>query len=394
MRVNAPRFIQDTERQQRQDAANAGKNDCGFCGNFRPFKLFLFVGAPLSILGLIVGFKMFDRCGELARKGLNRVADRFEWYGWIFCFAVPAGFFIFEVLCLACHVVFLSVAVGSLAVLVKPPFANIHFPARYKWSVPPVAKESLILSSKYVSIRQQAYDYNSPFELLDVFPQFQKDLEQHLKPDGLADCNYRKIRRRVGPTFPMVPIVWIVRQPTRAAKNRYLDTIDDGGSLAEITQPKRGDQYSLLRNSFGSPHPNNSVNGEYAGCVAVGIGPYHSRSLNKQIGPFRLRGLGGVSRDLRLLSDGAPLQSGEDRIGDSDRNQEPLDQHRWRVPVFVLGVGLFFSGFGLLLYSAKRFTQSSFRRLQRRYWDLGLLILSALVLFCGGCFMLIWPRLL
>jgi hypothetical protein len=100
---------------------------------------------------------------------------------------------------------FLSVAVGSLsAVLVKPPFANIHFPARYEWGIPTVAKEGPIFSSKYVAIRQQSYDYYSAFGLLNVFPQFQRDPEQHLKPDGLADCNYRKILPHVGPTFPSV----------------------------------------------------------------------------------------------------------------------------------------------------------------------------------------------
>jgi hypothetical protein len=289
---------------------------------------------------------------------------------------------------------FLSVAVGSLSVLVKPPSANIHFPARYEWSIPSVAKEGLIFSSKYVAVRQQANNYYSLFGLLDVFPQFQRDLEQHLKPDGLADCNYCKIRAHFGPILLTVSTVWIGRQPTRTAKNRYPDTTDNGGPLAKITQFKRGDQCSFLWDSLGPTHLKSVSGTDCAGYLAIGTGSDHSRLLNKQIRPFRFRGLGGVPRNLRLLSDGAPLQSREDRIGDSDRNQEPLNQHRWRVPVFVLGVGLFFSGFGLLLYSAKRFTQSSFRRLQGRYWDLGLLILSALVLFCGGCFMVIWPRFL
>jgi hypothetical protein len=75
--INAERSVEYQKSQPRQEQTESGKNDSCFGCAFSLFKLIGFVVAPLSIVGLILGFKMFDHCGELARQGLNRTADQF-----------------------------------------------------------------------------------------------------------------------------------------------------------------------------------------------------------------------------------------------------------------------------------------------------------------------------
>ncbi len=98
---------------------------------------------------------------------------------------------------------------------------------------------------------------------------------------------------------------------------------------------------------------------------------------------------------LRLLFNRYPLPPCETRIKKSDDQKSELDQHRWRIPGFVLGLFLFGASFLLGVESAQRVEQRRLRGLKipdRDSWlwlsrlgDLGLL---------GGLFLtLIRPRL-
>ena len=90
----------------------------------------------------------------------------------------------------------------------------------------------------------------------------------------------------------------------------------------------------------------------------------------------------------------------KDAVESTNNKQPNLNNHRWRVPGFLIGVGLFLCGFGLIAYSAERFTIGDFQRLEsaeRNLWfkrsGCAGMWLGGLFLFVGGFLMLIWPRL-
>ncbi len=101
--IDAQCATEHPQSQSRQQQAEYGEPDARDCCDSSPPKLIGFIVAPLSIIGLILGIKSFDRSCELARQGVNRAANWCEVYGWAPCFIAPVGFFTFEFLCLACH---------------------------------------------------------------------------------------------------------------------------------------------------------------------------------------------------------------------------------------------------------------------------------------------------
>ncbi len=84
----------------------------------------------------------------------------------------------------------------------------------------------------------------------------------------------------------------------------------------------------------------------------------------------------------------SPLEDCEDQVSSPDKRQDDIDHDRWRTPSFFLGVGLFLSALGLFFYSAERFAEGG-------KWDLCLLLLSGLCLWCGCglVLMMLGPRL-
>ncbi len=86
-------------------------------------------------------------------------------------------------------------------------------------------------------------------------------------------------------------------------------------------------------------------------------------------------------------SQNLPLQSSEYQITSTDYRQSDVHQHRWRVPSFFAGLGLFLGSFVLLFYSSEG-------ALEGGKWNLGLLFLNGFGLFFGLALMLIAPLIL
>jgi hypothetical protein len=81
----------------------------------------------------------------------------------------------------------------------------------------------------------------------------------------------------------------------------------------------------------------------------------------------------------------SPLQTGENEISSSDKRQGDVHQDRWRIPSFLMGLGLFLASYGLLFHSSERFMEGG-------KWDLCLLLVNGLSLWCGLVPMMIGPR--
>src|ERR1700687_2247256 len=101
--IDIQSVTENAKREPRQDQAESGESDSCLSCDFSPLKLIAFIVAPLSIIGLILGVKMFDRSCELTRKGLDSRANSAELYGWALCYVAPVSFLIFEFLCFARH---------------------------------------------------------------------------------------------------------------------------------------------------------------------------------------------------------------------------------------------------------------------------------------------------
>jgi len=90
-----------------------------------------------------------------------------------------------------------------------------------------------------------------------------------------------------------------------------------------------------------------------------------------------------------LLPNRQPLATSENGIDRTDNKQSDINQHRWRIPGFLIGAALFVSGFILLGYSAKCFEDFNLK-LQGLLW----LIAGGFLYVVGGSLMFVGPFLL